>query len=157
MSSWDKETPGSWYSQFSTGSKVSKPLWCVVSNLLFLVEDPLFLFTPYFPSSSLFALKTLHLSLPPPSSPTWTLTASPWAWFSWASCVSWASRPVKTSPTTATAQWPGPTEAPTTMRGRCTSRVPTMRSWATRPTLTSKPWSTAALWVNTHELKTPCY
>lgn len=23
MSSWDKETPGSWYSQFSTGSKVS--------------------------------------------------------------------------------------------------------------------------------------
>lgn len=26
MNSWNKETPGSWYSQFSTGNKVSPAL-----------------------------------------------------------------------------------------------------------------------------------
>lgn len=92
------------------------------------------------------------LSHPPPSSPTSTPTVIPWAWSSWASCASWASRPVRTSPTTATAPWPGPTKAPrTTTKGRCTSWVPTTRSWAMRPTRTSKPWSMAALWVHTHK------
>ncbi len=77
---------------------------------------------------------------------TLTWVESPWVSSSWDSCGCSASRLVKTWPTTASDQWPGRTSVPTAAtRERYTSRVPTMKSSATRPAPTSKPSSTAAL------------
>lgn len=154
MSSWDKETPGSWYSQFSTGSKVSSALR--QEGLLVALSSESFSSLPlYVPSLCSLALHYLlvpcgrsssHPS--PPSSTMWTQTALLWAWSSWASCVSWASRPTRASHTTATALWHGWIAVPKiATAGRCTSGAPTRRTWATRPTHTLKPWSMAALWV----------